>query len=622
MTLSRFSKQLIMILIDSITVVSILIVAFSLRLGEWYWPSNDLLWVIAGAPVIAIPIFMLFGLYREIIRYIGFKALWAIVQAISLYALVWGVVGFMTAVEGIPRSVIIINWTLLLLVIGGSRMIARWLFSEISKDNNSQCKNVVIYGAGSAGRQLSIALMQSNEYNPVGFIDDAVEIQGHSINDLEIISPDNFECFIDKKGVTEVLLAIPSASRIRRNEIINSLEPYPVLVRSLPGVAELAQGKVKIDDLREVGIKDLLGRDPVTANKELLSLNITEKIVMVTGAGGSIGSELCRQILFLKPKKLILFELSEFALYTIDRELSEIGMSSIEILPILGSINNRKRLSNIFRHFGVQTIYHAAAYKHVPMVEFNNTEGVTNNVFGTLSCAQVAIDENVETFVLISTDKAVRPTNTMGTTKRFAEMILQALSVKQSGTRFTMVRFGNVLGSSGSVIPLFQKQIKDGGPVTVTDADIIRYFMTIPEAVELVIQAGAMGEGGDVFVLDMGKPIRIADLAKKMIHLSGLQVKDETNPDGDIEIKYTGLRPGEKLYEELLIGDNALETDNPMIMRAQENMLAWDDLKSIMDGLELAIEKCDQQMLRELLIKAVPEFKPQCGIEDILFNDY
>ena len=622
MTLSRFSKQLIMILIDSITVVSILIVAFSLRLGEWYWPSNDLLWVIAGAPVIAIPIFMLFGLYREIIRYIGFKALWAIVQAISLYALVWGVVGFMTAVEGIPRSVIIINWTLLLLVIGGSRMIARWLFSEISKDNNSQCKNVVIYGAGSAGRQLSIALMQSNEYNPVGFIDDAVEIQGHSINDLEIISPDNFECFIDKKGVTEVLLAIPSASRIRRNEIINSLEPYPVLVRSLPGVAELAQGKVKIDDLREVGIKDLLGRDPVTANKELLSLNITEKIVMVTGAGGSIGSELCRQILFLKPKKLILFELSEFALYTIDRELSEIGMSSIEILPILGSINNRKRLSNIFRHFGVQTIYHAAAYKHVPMVEFNNTEGVTNNVFGTLSCAQVAIDENVETFVLISTDKAVRPTNTMGTTKRFAEMILQALSVKQSGTRFTMVRFGNVLGSSGSVIPLFQKQIKDGGPVTVTDADIIRYFMTIPEAVELVIQAGAMGEGGDVFVLDMGKPIRIADLAKKMIHLSGLQVKDETNPDGDIEIKYTGLRPGEKLYEELLISDNVLETYNPMIMRAQEKMLAWDDLKSIMDGLELAIEKYDQQMLRELLIKAVPEFKPQCGIEDILFNDY
>ena len=611
-----------MILIDSIVVVSILLGAFSLRLGEWYWPSNDLLWVIAGAPVIAIPIFMLFGLYREIIRYIGFKALWAIVQAISLYALVWGVVGFMTAVEGIPRSVIIINWTLLLLVIGGSRMIARWLFSEISKDNNSQCKNVVIYGAGSAGRQLSIALMQSNEYNPVGFIDDAVEIQGHSINDLEIISLDNFECFIDKKGVTEVLLAIPSASRIRRNEIINSLEPYPVLVRSLPGVAELAQGKVKIDDLREVGIKDLLGRDPVTANKELLSLNITEKIVMVTGAGGSIGSELCRQILFLKPKKLILFELSEFALYTIDRELSEIGMSSVEILPILGSINNRKRLSNIFRHFGVQTIYHAAAYKHVPMVEFNNTEGVTNNVFGTLSCAQVAIDENVETFVLISTDKAVRPTNTMGATKRFAEMILQALSVKQSGTRFTMVRFGNVLGSSGSVIPLFQKQIKDGGPVTVTDADIIRYFMTIPEAVELVIQAGAMGEGGDVFVLDMGKPIRIADLAKKMIHLSGLQVKDETNPDGDIEIKYTGLRPGEKLYEELLIGDNVLETDNPMIMRAQENMLAWDDLKSIMDGLELAIEKCDQQMLRELLIKAVPEFKPQCGIEDILFNDY
>jgi FlaA1/EpsC-like NDP-sugar epimerase len=390
----------------------------------------------------------------------------------------------------------------------------------------------------------------------------------------------------------------------------------------LPGVAELAEGKVSIGDLREVSIKDLLGRDVVEPNKELLSMNITKKVVVVTGAGGSIGSELCRQILFLKPKVLILYEMSELALYTIDRELSEIGMPSVEILPILGSINNRKRLSNIFRRFGVQTIYHAAAYKHVPMVEFNNTEGVSNNVFGTLSCAQVAIDEDVETFVLISTDKAVRPTNTMGATKRVAEMILQALSVNQSGTRFTMVRFGNVLGSSGSVIPLFEKQIKDGGPVTVTDADIIRYFMTIPEAVELVIQAGAMGEGGDVFVLDMGKPIRIADLAKKMIRLSGLQVKDETNSDGDIEIKYTGLRPGEKLYEELLIGDNVLETDNSMIMRAQENMLVWDDLKSIMDGLELAIEKCDQQMLREFLIKAVPEFKPQCGIEDVLSNDY
>jgi FlaA1/EpsC-like NDP-sugar epimerase len=341
----------------------------------------------------------------------------------------------------------------------------------------------------------------------------------------------------------------------------------------------------------------------------------------VTGAGGSIGSELCRQIVFLKPKTLILYEMSELALYTIEKELSNIGVYSMDIYPILGSVNNKSRLSNVFKHFSVDTIYHAAAYKHVPMVEFNNTEGVNNNVFGTLNCAQVAIDAGVETFVLISTDKAVRPTNTMGATKRSAELILQALSAKQSETKFTMVRFGNVLGSSGSVIPLFKQQIKDGGPVTVTDENMIRYFMTIPEAVELVIQAGAIGIGGDVFVLDMGKPVRIDDLARKMIRLSGLELKDESHPDGDIEIKYTGLRPGEKLYEELLIGDNVSETDNPLIMRAQEDMLAWDELEPILDNLKIAIKGCDQKKLRELLIQIVPDFKPQCEITDVLYNE-
>ncbi len=621
LSLSRTNKQLIMLLIDSVVLVATLLASFSIRHGHWYWPGDDLLIVILGAPVIGIPIFVQLGLYREIIRFIGFESLWAIIQAVLWYALAWGVVGFLVSAEGIPRSVILINWALVLILIGGSRMVARWLFLVRNIKNNSHCKNVVVYGAGSAGRQLLIALTQSNEYNPVAFIDDFREIQGHSINGLEVIAPQDFEKLIDKKNITEVLLAIPSASRARRNEIIEFLEPYPVLVRALPGVAELAGGKVNINDLREVFIKDLLGRDSVVANQALLSLNITDKVVMVTGAGGSIGSELCRQIVFLKPKVLVLFELSEFALYTIDRELSDISMPNVEILPILGSVNNQKRLSSILKRFGVQTIYHTAAYKHVPMVEFNNTEGVRNNVFGTLSCAQVAIDEEVETFVLISTDKAVRPTNTMGTTKRLAEMVLQALSTKQSGTRFTMVRFGNVLDSSGSVIPLFKKQIKDGGPVTVTDSEIIRYFMTIPEAVELVIQAGAMGKGGDVFVLDMGEPVRILDLATKMIRLSGLQVKDETNPNGDIEIEYTGLRPGEKLYEELLIGDNVSRTDNPMIMRASEHMLAWDDLKLILDELEVAVDECNQQKLRELLIKAVPEFKPQCGIEDVLFNN-
>ncbi len=618
LSLSRANKQLIMILVDSVVLILILLLSFSIRLGYWYWPESDLILVIFGAPIIAIPIFVRFGLYKVIIRYIGLNMLWVVAHAISLYALAWGLVGFMAAVEGIPRSVIIINWLFAFVIIGGSRIVAHWLFSEVNTNNDSQCKNVVIYGAGSAGRQLSIALAQSNEYNPVAFIDDASDIHKHSINGVEIISPDNFKSLINKKSVIEVLLAIPSISRSRRKEIIDFLEPYPVLVRSLPGVSELAQGKVKIADLREVSIKDLLGRDSVIANKKLLSLNIEDKVVMVTGAGGSIGSELCRQILLLKPRMLILYELSEFALYTIDRELLNSGLPDIKVLPILGSVNNRNRLTQVFKKFSVQTIYHAAAYKHVPMVEFNNSEGVSNNIFGTLSCAQAAIDEGVDTFVLISTDKAVRPTNTMGATKRLAEMVLQALSTNQSKTRFTMVRFGNVLGSSGSVIPLFRNQIKDGGPVTVTDSEIIRYFMTIPEAVELVIQAGALGKGGDVFVLDMGKPIRILDLAKKMIYLSGLEVKDKANPNGDIEIKYTGLRPGEKLYEELLIGGNVSKTDNPMIMRAQEDMLNWNELKIILDGLEIATIDCSPDKIRELLTKAIPEFKPQCGITDIL----
>jgi len=621
-SLTRRTKQLITILVDSVFLVLILLFSFSLRLGHWYWPEDaNLLLAIFSAPLIAFLIFVKFGLYRAIIRFIGFKAVWAIVQAVSIYAVIWGVIGFMIAVEGIPRSVILINWVLTLLVIGGLRLSARWLFSETYNSSNSKRKNVVIYGAGSAGRQLSTALMQSNEYSPVAFLDDESEIHGHSINGLEIVSSSNLNRLINEKNVAEILLAIPSISRVRRNEIISFLESYPVLVRSLPGVAELAQGKVKVTDLHGISIEDLLGRDAVPVKEELLSFNILDKVVMVTGAGGSIGSELCRQILLLKPKILILYELNEFALYTIDKELLDLSVMNVEVFPILGSVNNTKRLSRVFKKFGVQTIYHAAAYKHVPMVEFNNSEGVSNNIFGTLNIAKTAIDEGVKTFVLISTDKAVRPTNTMGTTKRFAEMILQALSKEQNKTRFSMVRFGNVLDSSGSVIPLFKKQIKDGGPVTVTDKDIIRYFMTIPEAVELVIQAGAMGQGGDVFVLDMGEPIRIVDLAKKMIHLSGLQVKDSTNPDGDIEIKYIGLRSGEKLYEELLIGDNVLETDNPMIMRAQEGTLDWNDLKLLLDKLEKAINSDDQKKLRELLIKAVPEFEPQCDIKDLLYSD-
>ena len=610
-----------MVLADSGFLILILLLSFSLRLGHWYWPEDiNLLLSIISAPVIAFPIFFKFGLYSAVIRFIGFKAIWAIILAVSLYAVIWGAIGFTASVEGIPRSVILINWALALLVIGGSRMIARWLFLEVNNGNNQQRKNVVIYGAGSAGRQLSIALMQSNEYNPVAFIDDESEKHGQYINGVEIIASSALERLINKKNVVEVLIALPSISRILRNEIISFLETYRVLVRSLPSVSELAQGKIKVADLREISIKDLLGRDSVPVNEKLLKIKITGKVVLVTGAGGSIGSELCRQLLFLKPKQLILFEISESSLYQIERELDEIGMPYVDILPILGSVRDRERLEKICKHFGVQTIYHAAAYKHVPLVEYNNSEGVLNNTFGTKIVAEAAIAAKVETFVLISTDKAVRPSNTMGATKRAAELILQAFSGLEHSTCFTMVRFGNVLDSSGSVIPLFKKQIKDGGPVTVTDANMVRYFMTIPEAVELVIQAGAMCKGGDVFVLDMGEPVRIYDLATKMIQLSGLQVCNESNPEGDIEIQYTGLRPGEKLYEELLFGENSSKTDNPLIMRAEETMLDWNSLKPILDQLQEVATNSEQERIRELLIEIVPEFKPQCEIADFLYK--
>ncbi len=616
--LSRINKQLIMLLVDSVLLVTILLASFSIRLGYWYFPENNLIWVIFGTPILAIPIFVRFGIYRVVTRYISFKALWSVTQAVSLYALIWGVIGFMMAMEGIPRSVILINWMLSLLAIGGLRIVARAAFGGRDDDNK---KRVLVYGAGDAGVQLVSALEHSGEYRPVGLIDDSKELQGNQIRGLTVYSIKAIDKVINKLKVDEVLIAMPSASRARRHAIIDTLEPYPVFVRMLPGVSELAQGKVSIDDLREVSIKDLLGRKSVEANKDLLGKNITNKVVIVTGAGGSIGSELCRQIVFLKPQALILYEMSELALYTIEKELSNIGIHPMNIYPILGSVNNKNRLSNVLKRFDVDTIYHAAAYKHVPMVEFNNIEGINNNIFGTLNCAQAAIDVGVETFVLISTDKAVRPTNTMGATKRGAELVLQALSAKQNVTKFSMVRFGNVLGSSGSVIPLFKQQIKAGGPVTVTDQNIIRYFMTIDEAVELVIQAGAMGTGGDVFVLDMGELVRIQDLAEKMINLSGLKVKDESNPDGDIEIKYTGLRAGEKLYEELLIGDNVSKTDNPLIMRAQEDMIVWDELKPVLDELSDAIDSDDYERLRKLLIQIVPGFKPQCEISDILYKD-
>jgi len=613
-----------MVLFDACTVIASIFLAFSLRLGYFYYPTgnNQLLMMMIASPILALPIFYVFGFYREMIRYVGFKALWQINQATTLYAALWALISFMAFIDGIPRTVILINWIIVLMSVGGSRFFARWILSQENITNSlSQKRNVLIYGAGSAGRELCTALYQSSEYNPVAFVDNSVELYRQSINGLEVINEDDIEDLIQKHNIKEVLLALPSISRRRRNEIIAILNPLPINVRSLPSVSELAQGKVKIDDLRDVSIKDLLGREPVKPNEELLKLKITGKVVLVTGAGGSIGSELCRQIILQKPKQLILYEINEFSLYNVEQEFDKIEMPHVEILPVLGSVRDRKRFQNVVKHFSVQTIYHAAAYKHVPLVEYNNSEGVLNNTFGTLIAAEVALAEKVETFVLISTDKAVRPTNTMGASKRIAELVLQALSKQESSTCFTMVRFGNVLDSSGSVIPLFKQQIKNGGPVTVTNANMVRYFMTIPEAVELVVQAGAMGKGGDVFVLDMGEPVRIYDLATKMIQLSGLQVLDKDNLDGDIEIKCTGLRPGEKLYEELLVGDNISQTDNLLIKRAEESMLDWQDLRPLLDQLNEAINNSDQEKVRELLIEAVPEFKPQCDIADLLFKN-
>ena len=626
LNLPRNAKQAIMLLFDSIALVVILLGSFYIRLGHWYFPEGALIWILFGAPVLAIPIFVRFGLYLSVVRYIGFTALWRVAQAVTLYALLWGLVCFMVGTNityfsvGIPRSIILINWMLSLLVIGGSRMLARWFLTTGSLLSEGSKNNVIIYGAGSSGRQLSNSLQQSIEYNHVAFVDDNPIIQNSHINSIPVVSASKLLSLIKEKEISEVLLALPSISRKQRNEIIERLSQLSVRVRSLPSVLELAQGKIKVNDLREVDIKDLLGRDPVAPNKKLLKIKISDKVVMVTGAGGSIGSELCRQILFLKPKRLILFEISESSLYKIDRELDEIGMSYIDILPILGSVRDRLRLEKICKHFGVQTIYHAAAYKHVPLVEYNNSEAVLNNTFGTKIVAEVAIAAKVESFVLISTDKAVRPTNTMGATKRVAELVLLALSAQEHSTCFTMVRFGNVLDSSGSVIPLFKKQIKEGGPVTVTNVNMVRYFMTIPEAVELVVQAGAMCTGGDIFVLDMGEPVRIYDLATRMIQLSDLHVLDDDNPDGDIEIKFIGLRPGEKLYEELLVGDHTTETDNPLIMRAEEAIPDWATLKLILDQLQEATKNLDQQEVRKLLIEAVPDFKPQCDVSDLLFD--
>ncbi len=635
--LSRKKKAVILISMDAFFVLLAFWLSLSLRWGVWYVPTGDKWYLFAVAPFIAIPIFARLGLYRAIIRYIEIRALWVIVQATALYALAFAFVIYESDIKVIPRTVSPLNWVLIMLFIGSSRFCARcWLGEIYFRLGGSRInkvvgkKNVVIYGAGSAGAQLAAALEQGREFKAVAFIDDDALIQDMKINNLKIHSLASLNLLIDRYQVSHVLLAMPSVSRARIGELIRMLEPYKIHVMSMPGLSDIAQGRVTVDALQEVDIADLLGRDAVSPNPNLLSANISGKVVMVTGAGGSIGSELCRQIIQLQPTALVLYEMCEFGLYAIENELNftlkQVNQSliqPIELITLLGSVTDAVRVEKVCKTFKVQTIYHAAAYKHVPMVEKNPGQGIWNNIFGTLHTAQAAINAGVELFVLISTDKAVRPTNTMGATKRFAELILQALSLQNtlpSSTRFTMVRFGNVLGSSGSVVPLFREQIARGGPVTVTDARIIRYFMTIPEAAQLVIQAGALAEGGDVFVLDMGEPIRILDLAKRMIHLSGLQMKDESHPAGEIEISFTGLRPGEKLYEELLIGDNVTDTHHPRIMRAEEHVIPWNVLDMLLSDLKTAAREDDFIQVRDILKQAVTGFVPQCGIDDLVWK--
>jgi len=627
--LPRNIKRAIVVAFDLVVLLVALWASFSLRLGELYSPEGQILYLFVSAPLIAIPIFIRLGLYRAIIRYIGFIAMWSVIKAVSLYTLVWGVLVLLTATPGIPRSVLLINWLMTILLVGGTRAIARWWLSGSFKSERlTEGKSrVAIYGAGAAGIQISHALANSPKFRPVAFIDDNRSLQGNYIGGLRVYSFKQLSSIIEDLSVTEVLLALPSNSRAARSKIISKLEPFAVHVITLPSLDHLASGEIKLDDIREVGLRDLLGREPIDPNKLLLTKNIRDKVVMVTGAGGSIGSELCRQILRVRPKTLVLYERSEHDLYLIEKELlgmakqlyPELTIGNDYIIPILASVTIQSRLEMVCNAFGVQTIYHVAAYKHVPMVEKNPLEAIQNNVLGTYKTAIAAINHGVETFVLISTDKAVRPTSTMGATKRLAEIMLQRLSMEEKvKTRFSIVRFGNVLGSSGSVIPLFRSQIQRGGPVTVTDPKIIRYFMTMHEAAQLVIQAGAMGVGGEVYVLDMGEPVKILDMAKKLIHLSGFEVKDSENPDGDIEIEFTGLRPGEKLYEELLIGEEVTPTDHPLIMCAHEENTNWGEIYNYVDQLIKAIETNDVEAGRMLLVDAVKEYSPQCDVADLV----
>ncbi len=627
LTIPRAQKRLIALSVDVLICLATVAIAYYLRLNSWIFPQGWQWLSYAAAVIIAVPLFITFGLYRAIFRYAGWGALMAVVRACTIAGIVYALIFVAIGVPQVPRTIGLIQPVLLFLGVGASRAMARYWLGEgyTALFRMGPRRQVLIYGAGSAGRQLAAALSNSDEMHVLGFVDDDRTLQGSVLNGLKIYPSDNVSQLIETLFIDDILLALPSASRRRRTEIVTAIRSSRATIRTLPGLIDLAQGKVTVNDLRELDIEDLLGRDPVEPDKLLLSRNIADKTVLVTGAGGSIGGELCRQILMLKPKTLLLLEKGEYSLYTIHQELTtfladhDVGGEQPRVIPLLASVQDGPRIQEIFRAWKPDTIYHAAAYKHVPLVEHNPGEGIRNNVFGTLTAARIAQEEGVSQFVLISTDKAVRPTNVMGTTKRLAELVLQAIAANNPTTVFSMVRFGNVLGSSGSVVPLFRKQIKAGGPLTITHKDVTRYFMSIPEAAQLVIQAGAMAKGGEVFVLDMGDPVRIADLAQQMVELSGLSVKNADHPEGDIEIQVVGLRPGEKLYEELLIGNAPEATAHPRILKANEEMRPFAQLTRDLAQFEIAIAQNDQKAIRQLLTSVVPDFKPQSEMVDWVY---
>jgi FlaA1/EpsC-like NDP-sugar epimerase len=614
---SRPAKRSLALVVDASLCVLCVWLALSLRYEVWTPIHGERWFAVAVAVALALPLFVVTGQYRAIFRYSGTAALMSLTWACGAFAATYVLIFTVLGVPSVPRSMGLLVPMMLFFTVGFSRLVARyWLgglyLSALRRKARAQ---VVVYGAGGAGRQLAAALTHHPEMALRAFIDDARSLQGSSLRGLDIHSLSWLKANAVRLGVTDVLLAMPSASHARRAEILNELLPLGLHVRTLPAMADLVNGRVRMQDLLEVDIEDLLGRDPVAPDAELLGRHIRDQVVLVTGAGGSIGSELCRQIVQQRPVTLLLVELSEYALYAIHQELEKMA-TGVRVLPLLASVRDAARMREIMRAWHPDTVYHAAAYKHVPMVEHNPVEGVRNNALGTLTTARVAMECRVRQFVLVSTDKAVRPTNIMGASKRAAELALQGLAQRAPSTRFSMVRFGNVLGSSGSVVPLFRRQIEAGGPITLTHADITRYFMTIPEAAQLVIQAGAMARGGDVFVLDMGQPVRIIDLARRLVELSGRTVRDAQRPDGDIELQVTGLRPGEKLYEELLIGDNALPTTHPRVMKAHEDCPPWAELARMFEQLEAALDASDVPRVKQVLQFMLPGYQPLAEVVD------